>query len=123
MEAYEHFGGTIGDDGLIKALENPLDMDRPGDMLRIDLEKAKEDHQLAINTLTIIKEFLRMKEEYETKIKAITRAQTLVIMYLQQVHWKRYGDLWADLHNLYSRGDNQYPDNLGQAYSIVSNHV
>ena len=77
MEAYKHFGGTIGDDGLIKALQNPSDVDHPGSMPRIDLEKAKDDHQSAINTLTLIKEFLKMKEEYEAKIKAIARAQTL----------------------------------------------
>ena len=123
MEAYEHFGGTIGDTGLIKAIENPLDTDHPGDVPRIDLDKAKEDHQVAIDTLTIIKEFLKIKEAYEAKIRAIARAETLAMMYLQRVDRKRYGDLWADLHNLYSRDDNQYPRDLGQAYLIVSNHV
>ena len=63
MEAYEHFSSTIGDTGLIKALENPLDTDHPGEVPRIDLDKAKKDHQLAINALTIIKEFLIVKEE------------------------------------------------------------
>ena len=123
MEAYEHFGGSIGDQGLITALSDPTDPDHPGNVPNTDMTKVKEDHQSAINAVIILRQDIVKKEAYERKIKALAREQTLAMMYLQRVDRKRYGDLWADLHNLHSRGDNQYPDNLGQAYSIVSNHV
>ena len=123
MEAYEHFGGTIGDQGLVLSLTDITDKDHPGKMPRVDMTKAQENHQTAINALTTLVQYLKDKEAYEVRIKIKARDQTLAMMYLQRVNRKRYFDLWADLHNLYSCGDNQYPQDLGQAYSIVSNHV
>ena len=123
MEAYKHFGGTIGDQDLVLSLTDATYKDHPGKMSWVDMTKAQENHQSAINALTTLIQYLKDKETYKARIKVKARDQTLAMMYLQRVGWKRYSNLWADLHNLYSHGDNQYPQDLGQAYSIVSNHV
>ena len=47
MEAYKHFGGTIGDQGLVLSLTDTTDKDHPGKMPQVDMNKAKEYHQSA----------------------------------------------------------------------------
>ena len=73
MEVYKHFGGSIGDQGLITALSDPTDHDHPGNVPNTDMTKVKEDHQSAINAVVILKQHIVEKEAYEKKIKTLAR--------------------------------------------------
>jgi hypothetical protein len=53
------------------------------------------------------------------KIKA-ARDYTLAMAFLINADHARYGKLLADLHNQYSRGNNQFPQNLTSAYSMMN---
>ena len=125
VDAYEHFGGTLGDKGLIESLEDVKDGEHPGDVPVIDLDelRTKQDLDECIKCIEMLIEYYTKEKKYQKDLQTAARGQTLAMMYLQRVDRGRYGDIWADLHNLYSRGDDQYPVDLGQAYSIVSNYV
>ena len=125
VDAYEHFGGTLGDKGLVESLEDRSDEEHPGEVPVIDLDELRNQQDVAkcIKCIEMLIDYYTKEKKYQKDLQGAVRGQTLAMMYLQRVDRNRYGDLWADLHNLYSRGDDQYPVDLGQAYSIVSNYV
>jgi hypothetical protein len=56
-----------------------------------------------------------------TKRLKIARDRTLALAFLKRADRRRFGTLWADLKNQFSRGNNQYPTNLTAAYSLLVN--
>jgi Reverse transcriptase (RNA-dependent DNA polymerase) len=51
-----------------------------------------------------------------------SRNQHVAIMFLNRSDRRRYGTLWADLENQFARGNNQYPTDLTEAYSLLVNY-
>jgi len=43
------------------------------------------------------------------------------LAFLKQADRRRFGTLWADLENQFSRGNDQYPIDLTAAYSLLVN--
>ena len=86
--------------------------DHPGDM------PDKTDA-----TLAELKEWITKVKTYEIKIRAAARERYLAMMFLKKVNRKKYGDLWVSLKNNYSRGTDQYPHTLSDAYSLVCSHT
>ena len=109
----------------MESLKDRNNEEHPGDVPVIDLDnlRSQQDVEKCIECIEMLISYYKKEKKYQRDLQNAARGQTLAMMYLQRVDQNRYGDLWADLHNLYSRGDDQYPVDLGQAYSIVSNYV
>jgi hypothetical protein len=54
--------------------------------------------------------------------KKSSRDQHVSIMFLNRSDQRHYGTLWADLANQFARGNNQYPTDLTEAYSLLVNY-
>ena len=50
-----------------------------------------------------------------------TRDRTLAMQFLHKSDRTKYGELWLNLHNRYSLGHNEFPKNLSEAYTLVTN--
>jgi len=59
--------------------------------------------------------------DHATKRLKIARDRTLALAFLKRANPRRFGTLWADLENQFSRGNDQYPTNLTAAYSLLVN--
>ena len=59
--------------------------------------------------------------EDTTERLKIARDRTLALAFLKQADRRRFGTLWADIENQFSRGNDQYPINLTAAYSLLVN--
>ena len=53
-----------------------------------------------------------------TKAKK-ARGKALALAFLKRADRTRYGSLWTDLENQYTRGNDQYPDDLTEAYNML----
>jgi hypothetical protein len=110
VDAFEHYGGTIGGDkGLIDALIDPDD----------------PEHSDPIPTGTDtdeVRSWISATAKYNNQLARQCRDQTLVMLYLRTADQKKYGDLWIALQNQHSRGNSQYPKDLSAAYSMVAAH-
>ncbi len=65
----------------------------------------------------------RLKAEDTTlsdteKVKS-SRNKALAIHFLRQADRRRFGALWEDLANQFSRGNNQYPKDLAEAHNLL----
>ena len=49
------------------------------------------------------------------------RDRTLALVFLKRADRRRFGDLWHDLENQFTRGNDQYPIGLTAAYSLLVN--
>jgi hypothetical protein len=47
------------------------------------------------------------------------RDKALALSFLKRADRRRFGVLWVDLENQYSRGNDQYPNDLTEAYSLL----
>ena len=56
------------------------------------------------------------------KKKQASRNKAVALAFLRQADRKRFGALWADLENQFSRGNDQYPTDLTAAYSMLVNY-
>ena len=56
-----------------------------------------------------------------TKRLKIARDRTLALAFLKRADRRRFGTLWAEVENQFSRGNDQYPINLTAAYSLLVN--
>jgi len=56
-----------------------------------------------------------------TKRLKIARDRTLALAFMKQANRCRFGTLWADLENQFSRGNDQYLIDLTAAYSLLVN--
>ncbi len=50
------------------------------------------------------------------------REMYIGVLFLRGADRKRFGGLWTDLENQHSRGHNQYPENLTDAYALLVNY-
>jgi hypothetical protein len=61
-------------------------------------------------------------QEYKRRTVIAAKKKSVAIGFLKRVDRKRYGGLWSDLENLYSRGEDQYPTDLTGAYNLLLNY-
>jgi hypothetical protein len=59
-------------------------------------------------------------EEYRKRAIAAAKKKSTAIAFLKRADRKRYGGLWSELENNYTRGQDHYPDDLTGAYTIYS---
>ena len=110
VDSFEHYGGTIGNDrGLLEYLEDTKEPSHPGDIP----EQGDGDD---------VREWFKKYLTYQNKLKKEARDRTLGIMLLRKADEYRYGDLLASLYNNFTRGSNQYPENLARAYNMLNEH-
>ena len=113
VEAFEHFGGTIGNNkGLIEEIHSDTDPDNPGAM--------PEGTAVTVAELT---KWINDTAAYEAALRKKMREKYLAMMFLKKCNQQKYGGLWTSLKNNYSRGTDQYPDTLSKAYSMICTHT
>ena len=59
---------------------------------------------------------------YNLKKAVAARNRSLALSFLKRADKSRYGTLWTDLENHYTRGTDQYPKDLTAAYNMLLNY-
>ncbi len=62
------------------------------------------------------------KEEYMKKVLAAARHRSIATAFLKRADQRRYGGLWSELENSYTRGQDHYPVDLTNAYNVLLNY-
>jgi hypothetical protein len=97
LEVLEHYGATVGEDEcFLKSLEDYPESDEPTDP--------------------------KLLPAWTKKRATDARNRTVAILFLKGADRRRYGSLWTDLENQFSRGVNQYPNDLVAAYNLLLSH-
>ena len=66
--------------------------------------------------------YRQAKLKWDTKRALAARDKTLAIAFLKRVRESKYGALVTDLENQYTRGTDQYPNDLTAAYNMLLNY-
>jgi hypothetical protein len=61
-------------------------------------------------------------QEYKKRTVIAAKKKYVAIGFLKRADRKRYGGLWSNLENLYTRGEDQYPTDLTGAYNLLLNY-
>jgi hypothetical protein len=96
VQVLEHYGAAIGADG-------PY-LDSAKEKLKTTLLKAVSD-----------KEILE-------KAMAAAKLKSIATGFMKRADKRRYGALWSDLENQFTRGQDHYPDDLTAAYHMLLNY-
>jgi hypothetical protein len=93
VQVLEHYGAAIGAEGpyLVSVKEK----------LQTTLLKAVSDEELHKRSL------------------AAAKLQTIAMGFMKRADRKRYGGLWSELENNYTRGQDHYPADLTNAYNTA----
>ena len=102
VDVLEHYNASVGED---KAF-----LDKAGVLI-----DEKEPHISESNYSTL-------KLEYNLKKSLAARNRSLAVSFLKRADKVRYGALWTDLENQYTRGTDQYPKDLTAAYNMLLNY-
>jgi hypothetical protein len=98
VQVLEHYGAAIGADGpYIESVKTKLKVMHG---LSGDASDAETLHKMAVTA---------------------TKQQTVAIAFMKGADKRRYGALWSDLENQYSRGIDQFPTDLTSAYNLLLN--
>jgi hypothetical protein len=60
--------------------------------------------------------------EYRRRTTQATKNKSIAVGFLKRADRKRYGGLWSDLENLYTRGQDHYPTDLTSTYNMLLNY-
>jgi hypothetical protein len=63
-----------------------------------------------------------IKADSDEQRHKISRDKALAMSFLKRADRRRYGTLWVDLENQFSRHNDQYPPDLTEAYSLLVNY-
>jgi hypothetical protein len=97
VQVLEHYGAVLGADG-------------PHQDSVMDKVKADSD-------------FVLTDEEYVAlAVLATTRKKIIGIGFLKRAGRKRYDELWIELENQFTRGQEHYPNDLTGAYNLLLNY-
>ena len=114
VDAFEHCGGTIGQDkGLLLAMEDRSHQGHPDQM------PGPVSGEDATTALQKLREHITHCRTYESKIHKQCRDRYLAMLFLRRLDRRRYGGLWRDLHNQHARGNSEYPQDLNAAYTLA----
>ena len=104
VEVLEHYGANVGGDtAFLKDVESSMTTSRPTNL-------TSPTYLTDMNVFT------------STRAK-LARNKATAISFLKRSDHNKYGSLWTDLQNQYSRGNDQYPKNLTAAYELLLTHV
>jgi hypothetical protein len=95
VQVLDHYGAAIGADG-------PYQEEV--------MEKVKESNPNLSDA------------EYTVKAIEAAKRKQIAIAFLKRAETKRYGGLWSELENLYTRGQDHYPEDLTSAYNLLVNY-
>ena len=93
-QVIEHYGGNLGDD------------------------QALIDEEL-VNLVILAYATDKEKEEYRVKARIRAKNKALAIAFLKRSDKARYGQLLTDLKKQHSRGTDQYPKTVTEAYNLL----
>ena len=95
-EVIEHYGGSLCDDEamIVEELAN---------LIAQDPSKLKKED----------------KEDYRADAHALAKNKALAMTFLKRSDKGRFGQIPTDLKNQYSRGTNQYPETVMEAYNLL----
>jgi hypothetical protein len=66
--------------------------------------------------------FVLTEEKYVKQAVATAREKIIGIGFLKRAGRRRYGGLWIELKNQFTRGQDHYPNNLTGAYNLLLNY-
>jgi hypothetical protein len=95
VQVLEHYGAALGREGLY--------LDPLKEKMKSASPSGTSDEVLLKQTITAAKN------------------KALAVAFLKRADTKQYGELWADLENQFSRGNNQYPADLTGAFNLLLN--
>jgi hypothetical protein len=61
-------------------------------------------------------------EEYHQRAVTAAKHQSVAIGFLKRADKRRYGGLWSELENNFTRGLDHYPPDLTNAYNLLLNY-
>jgi hypothetical protein len=96
VQVLEHYGAAIGS-------EVPY------------LEQVKDKVKAASKTHMT-------DSDMKTKSLAAAKLQSIAMGFMKRADKRRYGGLWSDLENSFSRGQDHYPSDLTGAYNLLLNY-
>ena len=97
MQGLEHYGARFG--------------------VKTPLQVAVKDAVEAANLGSALSE-----EECHKRCVAAAKKKSMGVNFLQRADRKKYGGLWSDLENQFTRGLDQYPHDLTSAYNMLLNY-
>ena len=114
VEAFEHHCGPVGQETfLIQNLKNEFSKD-PGNGDPGNIPTGQDADE--------VREWYEKQMAYGKKLAKVSRDRMVAMMFLKGADRTRYGSLWFNLQNMYSREINHYPKDLPSAYTLLCNH-
>jgi hypothetical protein len=96
VQVLEHYGAAIGSEGpYIESVEDKL-------------------------RTTLLSTFA--PQELHKRALAAAKLQTIAIGFMKRADKQRYGGLWSELENNFTRGQDHYPADLTNAYNLLLNY-
>jgi hypothetical protein len=95
VQVLEHYGAALGAEGPYQdALKAKIMADKPG----------------------------LSSTQYQALTKLAAKQKAVAIGFLKRADRRQYGCLWSDLENNFTRGQDQYPEDLTSAYNMLLNY-
>ena len=102
VDVLEHYNASVGEDQDF--------LDKTGVLIEESEPDGTEENYVALKLL------------YNLKKTAAARNRSLALSFMKRADKTRYGTLWTDLENQYTRGTDQYPKDLTAAYNMLLNY-
>ena len=102
IEVLEHYNATIGEDKDF--------LEKSGVLM---------DQKEPDGTET---DFYDLELKYELKKSQMVRNRSIVVSFLKRADKTKYGVIRAEIENQYTRGFNQYPNDITSAYNMLLNY-
>ena len=102
VDVLEHYNASVGED---KAF-----LDKAGILMEDEEPDVKDSN------------YSELRLKYNLKKALTARNRSLALSFLKRADKARYGSLWTELENQYTRGTDQYPKDLTAAYNMLLNY-
>jgi hypothetical protein len=102
VDVLEHYDASVGED---KAF-----LDKAGILMEVEEPDVKDS------------DYPVQMRKYNLKKALTARNRTLALSFLKRADKTRYGSLWTELENQYTRGTDQYPKDITAAYNMLLNY-
>jgi hypothetical protein len=96
VQVLEHYGAALGGDG--------------------PYQESVKAH------VTLVAPSGLSTEEFHKQTVAAAKKKVLAVGFLKRADRKRYGGLWSELENNFTRGHDHYPGDLTGAYNLLLNY-
>ena len=101
IDVMDHYGASIGEDRAF--------LDKAGILMD---ESPPSEGRSGYSELML---------QYNVRKSLAARNRSIALSFLKRAYKPRYGSLWTDLENQYTRGTDQYPRDLTAAYNMLLN--